>query len=863
MLRSVRSCVLPLLLVISVAALCQQTDARAEAQAALAQTSGTLKLSGLRSPVEVLRDKWGVSHIFAKNQHDLFFAQGFVAAQDRLFQMELWKRVGQGRLAEVIGPAFLERDVNARLLQYRGDMQAEYASYAPDTKEILTAFTGGINAFIANAKQSGKLPVEFKYAGFEPEPWKPEDCLTRMAGFPMTGNARAELYHAELIAVLGPEKAAQFLDLSPKIPLDPAPGVDYSGLKETFLRNLVGSDTRIDFGAGNRPQTESSELVAPDRSRLPATSSQVVIPSEAKYLLFSDHPPLASSGNWQPATDNWPLEESNNWTISGRLTSTGKPILANDPHRAITVPSLRYIVHLVAPAADGKPAWDVIGAGEPGLPGVAAGHNQRIAWGFTIFPIDQQDLYIEDLNPANPLEYKTERGWEKMRVEQQEFRVKGTATATRELHFTRHGPVLWSDGKRALALRWVGAEPGTAGYLASLSVDQAQNWKQYLEAMQRWKVPPENLVYADVEGNIGEQSAGLAPIRNWSGLLPVPGADSKFEWNGFVPLDQLPRQFNPKTGFYATANNKVINDDYRFRIGYEWSAPYRVDRINQVLSETSKQRKLTLQDSAALQSDVTSLAAKQMMDIYRQAWEKVEPTPAGQYQVSDDWWLSLPTGLVAELRDWHEELARQSSAALFFEAWSRKLRGSTAGKLLGTSDETTRRAIESRLPTPIVVDFFHRSAANEFSGEWPQSQRREFIRKTILDANRDLTSSQGRDSAQWNWGKLHTITFRHSLEAALPFANLGPIPRPGDGTTVNATSGTGFTQTSGASYREIFDLSNWDASLAVNTPGQSGQPLSPHYSDLLPLWDAGQYFPLAYSREAVEKVTTDELLLRP
>jgi len=798
-----------------------QSDRLAEAKSALAQTSGTLKLTGLSAPVEVLRDKWGVAHIFAKNQHDLFFAQGFVAAQDRLFQMELWKRIGQGRLAEVLGPTFLERDVDARLLQYRGDMQAEYASYGPDTKEILTAFTDGINAFIA----TGKRPIEFKYAGFEPEPWKPEDCLTRMAGFPMTGNARAELYHAELVAALGPEKAAQLLDLSPKTALDPAPGVDYSGLKETVLRNLVGSDTRIDLGSTVRTQTESSQL---------DPSFPLVIPrplSRPRDLQFSGHWPLAtdhSSDNWQPATDNLLLEESNDWTISGRLTATGKPILANDPHRAITVPSLRYIVHLVAPAAGGKPAWDVIGAGEPGLPGVAIGHNQRIAWGLTIFPIDQQDLYIEDLNPADPLEYKTERGWEKMRVEQQQFRVKGAATVTRELHFTRHGPVLWSDGKRALALRWVGAEPGTAGYLASISVDQAQNWQQYLAAMQRWKVPPENLVYADVDGNIGEQSAGLAPIRMWSGLLPVPGAEGKYEWSGFVPLDQLPRQFNPKAGFYATANNKVINDDYKFRIGYEWSTPYRVDRINQVLGETSKQRKLTMQDSQALQSDVTSLAAREFVSILQSVGKPQRSSPP-----------------VEQLAHWDGTLRRDSTDAITYEYWLRRLRVPIAEQLLpGQAD--VARTTATRLPLPIL-----------FSTLKQLPNRDEILSRTGQEALNDATKADA------TWGKLHTITLRHSLESSLPFANLGPLSRPGDGTTVNATSGTGFTQTSGASYREIFDLGNWDNSLAVNTPGQSGQPASPHYSDLLPLWDAGQYFPLAYSREAVEKVTTDKLILQP
>lgn len=859
-------CALVLLLAFSSSALAQQPDPRAEAQAALAQTSGTLKLAGLTQPVEVLRDKWGVAHIFAKNQHDLFFAQGFVAAQDRLFQMELWKRVGQGRLAEAIGPAFLERDVNARLLQFRGDMQAEYASYGPDTREILQAFTDGINAFIASARHAGKLPVEFKYAGFAPEPWKPEDCLTRMAGFPMTGNARAELYDAELVAALGPDKAARLLDLSPKIPLDPAPGVDYSGLKESFLRNLVGSDTRIELQTSSNVAA-SGEMRAPCpvadaqcAQRDPAASGG----SPGRFSEIADHfLDAESTGHWPPATEHAFPEESNDWTISGRLTASGKPILANDPHRAITVPSLRYIVHLVAPASGGKPAWDVIGAGEPGLPGVAIGHNQRIAWGLTIFPIDQQDLYIEELNPANPLEYKTEQGWEKMRVEQQEFRVKGSAPVTRELKFTRHGPVLWSDGKRALALRWVGAEPGTAGYLASLSVDRAQNWNQYLAAMQRWKVPPENLVYADVDGNIGEQSAGLAPIRNWPGLLPVPGGEGKYEWKGFVPLAQLPRQFNPRAGFYATANNKVIDDDYLFRIGYQWAAPYRVDRIKEVLGEAARSgHKFTLNDMSALQTDVTSLAAKQLLATLRQA--------------ADD----NPKAIVPEakmLLEFDGTIVRDSPAAALYEAWVRALRWYVMEKLLGDQTGHTglplAQSLAPRLSMTMMIDMFQHPAADVF-GPNPVEARNSLLLTALGDARialAQLTSRTGErtlsaDPSRWSWGKLHAITFRHPLDSALPFADLGPVPRPGDGTTVNATGcpSTGrFGQTAGASYREIFDLSNWDASLAVNTPGQSGQPLSPHYADLLPLWDAGQYFPLAYSREAVEKVTTDRLILQP
>jgi penicillin G amidase len=430
-------CILSFLPVYSVVAAGQTvTDSLlAKAKATRSQIEGTIKVPGLQEAVTVLRDRWGVAHIYARNQHDLFFAQGFVAAQDRLFQMELWKRSGQGRLAEVLGPSELFRDINARLLMYHGDMQAEYASYAPDTKEILEAFTAGINAYIERRSRANgpRLPIEFQLAGFKPELWKPEDCLNRMAAFSMTGNAFSELHDAELVAALGADRATQLVHLDPPVKLDPAPGLDFSGLSPGLLRNLVGSDTRIEF-------------------------------------------------------PSYYLEGSNNWTVSGRLTATGTPLLANDPHRVIAIPSLRYMIHLVAPG------WGVIGAGEPGLPGVALGHNEHVAWGFTIFGSDQQDLYVEELNPRDPMQYRTEHGGQRMQVRHETFKVRGGPDVAVDLKFTRHGPVLWQDQKRALALRWVGAEPGTAGYLSSLSTDRAENWEQFAAAAARWKVPSENLV---------------------------------------------------------------------------------------------------------------------------------------------------------------------------------------------------------------------------------------------------------------------------------------------------------------------------------------------------------------------------------
>ena len=760
---------------------------QARAKAAFSQIHGTLKLAGLESVVNVMRDRWGVPHIYAENQHDLFLAQGFVVAQDRLFQMELWKRSGQGRLSEILGPGALPRDVNARLLRYRGGMDAEYTSYSADTKQILEFFTQGINAYIAERQKPGGpgLPIEFQIARFQPEPWKPEDCLNRMAAFSMTGNSTAELYHAEAVAALGAKRATKLFDLDPPVDLDPAPGANFSDLTPKLLRNLVGSDARIEF------------------------------PAHA-------------------------LEGSNDWSVSGALTSTGKPILANDPHRVIAEPSLRYIVHLVAPG------WNVIGAGEPGLPGVAVGHNQNIAWGFTIFGLDQHDLYIEVLNPANPLEYKTEHGWERMRVEKETFRVRGESNSVVDLKLTRHGPVVWEDKTRALALRWVGAEPGTAGYLGSLAVDRAQNWDEFEAAMKRWKVPSENIVYADTAGNIGEHSVGLAPLReNWTGLLPVPGAGG-YEWAGFVPTEELPHTFNPAAGFVATANHKMIPENYAYKVGYEWASPYRFRRIVQVLEEAkSGGHKLGIEDMEKLQSDVLSLPGQELVGLLRRV-PGAGADPAAKL-----------------LLGWDGVVAEDSAAAALYELWLGEL-----------TSAVTHRAAPKQVwnmmrdwPIDKMLATLSHPTAGIF-GAPPEIGRNQLLRDTLKSAGEKLVNLQGPDPAKWRWARIHTVEFRHSLDAApgaRPLLDLGPIARPGDDETVNAAgySDDSFQQVAGASYREIMDLSDWDNSVAVNVPGQSGQPSSPHYSDLLPLWSKGRYFPLSYSRRAVKKQATDKLILQP
>jgi penicillin amidase len=670
-------------------------------------------------------------------------------------------------------------------------MQAEYASYAPDTREILVAFTAGINAYIESlaAADGPGLPIEFQLAGFAPDAWHSEDCLNRMAAFSMTGNAFSELEHAQAIADFGAEKAARLFAFDPAVPLDPAPGLDLSGLSPELLKNLVGSDRRIDFPAHAR-------------------------------------------------------EGSNNWTISGALTASGKPLLANDPHRVIGLPSLRYMVHLVAPG------WNVIGAGEPGLPGVALGHNEHIAWGFTIFGLDQQDLYVEELNPTDPLQYKTELGWKKMEARREVVHVKGAQDVEIELKFTRHGPVLWEDGKRALALRWVGSEPGTAGYLASLAIDRAENWPEFEAAAARWKVPSENLVYADTEGNIGEHSAGLAPVRNWTGLLPVPDTGA-YEWTGFVASSELPHFFNPKEGFVATANHKMTPDHYPYNVGFEWAPSYRIARIRSVLEDAEHAgRKLDISDLEALQNDVTSPPALEFQRLVASTGLKDDP------------------GL-RKFFGWDGKLTRDSADAALYEVWFQKVTQAVAERFIKRqSARLTNLGSRYQDLGPDVVLRMLQSPGDDIFGENSVPQRDQLLTETLKAANRELERLLGPDASGWSWGKLHTVRLRHAVDqlpGARDLFDLAPRARPGDEYTVNATGtdGASWDQASGASYREILDTVDWDRSVAINTPGQSGQPGSPHYSDLMPLWDAGEYFPLAYSRKAVEKEATDRLRLEP
>jgi len=472
--------------------------------APLPQLSGTLGLDGISAPVRIVRDRWGVAHIYAQNERDLFFAQGFAQAQDRLFQMDLWRRSAQGRLSEVLGLNFVERDAATRRVQYRGEMGAEWASYGPGVKPIAEAFVGGVNAWVAVAREH--VPEEFALAGWLPDLWNPEDLLNRTDAF-VAGDAELDVFRARLVAAIGERRADTFL------PATSPYGIP-AGLDVNAVSAVVGDALRR---VGTAP-----------------------------FFLGLAAPVTAPAG--VAATG------SNAWAVSGRRSATSAPLLANDPHRAFAHPSLRYLVHLNAPG------WNVIGAASPWLPGVIIGHNDRVAWGMTAFAADTADVYVERVNPSNPHQVEYRGRWVDTTVVRDPIVMKGQAKPFPfERELTPNGAIVASDTDRHLAysVRWSGSEPGAAGELSALGLDRARSSAELRVSLARWKLPAVEVVFADVDGATGRQAAGLVPVRSgWDGALPAPGWTGTFEWRGWRRLDDLPHELLPKSGGVAVSANQ-------------------------------------------------------------------------------------------------------------------------------------------------------------------------------------------------------------------------------------------------------------------------------------------------------------------
>ncbi len=777
-----------------------------------------ITVTGLEQEVEVFRDEQGINHIFAQNEHDLFFAQGYLAAKDRLFQFEIWRRQATGTLAEILGERELERDRGARLFKFRGDKKSELSHYHPNGEAIVDAFVAGINTYIAEANTNPELlPIEFQMLGIQPEPWTWEVVISRHQG--LLQNVQDELRYSRIVSQIGPDKTRQLLNFHPNQPvLDLDPSIP----EELLFKDILAPYNAFRRGVSFLPEdvSEKFRMIEQDKETI------AQIEADLKYNLESD---AFAQG-------------SNNWILSGEKTESGYPYMANDPHRLQAIPSLRYWVHLNAPG------WNVIGGGEPVIPGVSIGHNEHGAWGLTIFETDNEDLRIYDLHPENPLLYQYQGEWLEMETIQDTIQVRGKADQYVTHRYTRHGPVTFVDEelRKVVAVECAWLEIGSAPYLASLRMDQSKTWEEFREACTYNNIPAENMIWAGRAGNIGWQATGISPIRKgFSGLIATKG-DGSHEWEGYLPIEDRPSLVNPESGFFATANQNVSPADYAYpeALGYEWADDFRGKRINEVLSQD---KKFTLQEMEALQNDYLSIPARKIVPYLAE--------------------LNLPEGKADSLRrlllEWDFVLDKNSIPASVYVMWERTLRNWISDEVI---PEEAKELISSIQMTKAIEWI---EAPSEIFESNPKEMRDTWLKESFLESIQKLEEKLGADISKWQYGQeaYKHVMLRHSLSRAVneewrKKLNAGPLPRGGYSFTPGANA-YGDNNTSGASFRIIVDTGDWERTRGINNPGQSGDPESRFYKNLFETWAADQYFSTSFARENVEKSSSERQVLKP
>jgi penicillin amidase len=671
------------------------------------------------------------------------------------------------------------------------------------------SFVAGINAYIDEIhKKPDLLPIEFQQLAYHPARWDKEDVV-RIRSHGLTRNLNSEVARARLACHGGLEFDRWRIGLQPTWTTQIPKGLD----------PCLPKDVLAVFHLATQPVRFSPDPVLPSWHRQAAN----VDPHEQDAIS---------------------LEGSNNWVVSAEKSTTGRAIMANDPHRSYTVPSLRYMVHLSAPGLD------VIGAGEPVLPGISIGHNGTIAFGLTIFGLDQEDLYVYELNPDHPNEYRYQNQWEAFKIIQEQVDVRGSASVPAPLKFTRHGPVIFIDQEknRAFALRSVWFEPGTSPYLGGIQYMRAKNFKDFQHAMAHWGAPAENQVYADVQGHIGWVAGGRAPKRpNWDGLLPVPG-DGRYEWSGFWAGHELPSLYRPTQGWFASANQMNLPPFYPYsqrKLGFEWTHDARFRRIKEILSSLPK---ISLEDSMRLQNDIVSVPARRLVDLIK------------NLELSDNIHLPESQAAINLLKLWDGAESADSQAAALFEVWTTRHLGPSFKKMILPGH------LQDYIGNPDIAMMLNQ--LEEWSIQEKETLNR-LLRDSLASAYQEMIHHQGRDPQQWRWGNLHRTLIEHPLSHLWPKNaqkfNVGPFQKSGGPYTPNQSSyrNSDFRQSSGPSFRIVVDVGAWDRSKAINMPGQSGRIDSPHYQDLAQAWLQGNYHPLLYSRSKIVKATRQRLVLKP
>jgi penicillin G amidase len=769
------------------------------ARSSLPKVSGNQAVAGLGGSVEILRDRAGVPHIYAQSRNDAYFALGYAHAQDRMWQMDLNRRVAAGRLAEILGRPALDTDRLLRTLGlYRlAEIRAERAP--PEIRQVLDAYASGVNAWIE--QRSGALPPEFLILRTAPEPWRPADSLAWLA--------------------------VMALDL----------GGNWYG---ELLRLRLGD--RLD-------ETQIQEFFAV----YPGTTGAAPASQAMLYRELDRNFALDRLANLLPGEA---MAGSNNWVLAGQRTATGRPLLANDPHLRLGAPSLWYLAHL------SWPGQDIIGGTLPGVPSVILGRNRRIAWGFTNLGPDVQDLFIEKLDTGDRNRYVTPDGTAAFATRRETIRVRGAEDVELVVRSTRHGPVISDVVRRGaeaapaghvLALRWTALEENDRTAEAGITMSEASDWQQFRAALQHFDAPAQNIVYADVDGNIGFQVAGRIPIRKpenpVKGVSPVPGWEARYDWDGTIPYDKLPSSYNPAAGALATANHKIVGDDYPYHITFDWAEPYRIRRIHEMLA---LQEKHSLDSFRRMQADVVSPMAREFLPLLLSALPDTERGRAAK-------------GLLGR---WDGSMARDRPEPLIFLAWYRE---TTRGLY---ADELLDRFEEGWSFRPLFVQ-----AALNGQGKWCEDKSggrpttcKEVMAEAFDRAWRDLEKRYGNDPSRWRWGEAHPAALRHQPLTHVPplrFLFDLSVPTGGDTFTINVGNMNmrdpelPFANIHAAGFRAIYDLDDLDRSLFVQSTGQSGNLLSPLYDSLAKPWANVEYLPMSIRRKDAEIGAMGTLRLTP
>ena len=809
-------------------------------------TSGELKLAGLEGAVDVYRDHMGIPHIYASSEHDLFFAQGYVHAQDRFWQMDTWRHIGSGTLSEMFGAGQVETDTFLRTLGWRVTAEAEWEAMGPESRATLQSYTDGVNAYLKDHDGTA-ASLEYAVLGllspdYRIQPWTPVNSLTwgKAMAWDLRANMDEEIARAILLKTLTPD---QVNELYPPYPSD-----------HPVIVNKIGEDTGT--------------------ASLPAQPLQAALP-EISYGSVSHNIALLD-GVLGPLGDGI---GSNSWAVSGSLTATGKPLLANDPHLGIQMPSIWYQVDMHCMPKTEACSLDIAGFSFAGVPGVIIGHNDRIAWGFTNVGPDVMDLFIEKVNPDNSNQYEVNGKWVDFETRKETIQVVGKDPVEITVRLTRHGPVI-SDAfytlkeqgdpkdkefipfsqrsgvelpeKFVISLAWTALKPSSP-FEAIWGFDRASNWEDFRKAAANFHVPPQNLLYADVDGNIGYQMPGDIPIRaSGDGRLPVPGWTDEFAWTGFIPFEDLPYTFNPAESYIATANNQVPPRDYGHLITTDWDYGFRAQRIVDLI--TSAPGKIDIAYIQKMQFDTFDANGPVFVPLI----------------------LALPADPALEpatslLKDWDFQASADSRAAAVFNAFIRAVENNTFTDELPTDFRPDGGSRWNQILRTIAADPQNPWWDN-VSTEGEVETRDDILKKSVLDGLAELKKSYGADSSKWTWGEMHAATFRNQTlgESGIGLIeglfNRGPFPVGGGEAIINATGWSiqdGYETNWLPSMRMIVDLGDLNNSVTVHTTGQSGHAFSPHYDDMAPLWATGEYYPMFWSQQAVTADVGDHLRLVP